>query len=182
MCCGRNAGKAEETNPGSVRYGLTEAAQGPKLRDRGNEPSAGNRSGYAIRPLVREWPRVPWKRHAGSFARPEGKVIMFAVLDFFPDFCIIFAACSLAVGGASATVLFRKRDAARLLRIEEKLDLILRRADLAYTPSHDLPEEALEALRDGKEEAAAKLYQAAKGIGLDEAKKYVDEVKKAGAY
>jgi hypothetical protein len=107
---------------------------------------------------------------------------MFAVLEFFPDFCIIFAACVLAAGGASATVLFRKRDAARLIRIEEKLDLILKRADLAYTPSHDLPEDALGALRDGNEVEAARLYQTAKGISLEEAKKYIDAVKKAGAY
>jgi hypothetical protein len=108
--------------------------------------------------------------------------MMLAVLEFFPDFCIIFAACALAAGGASATVVFRKRDAARLIRIEEKLDLILRRADVAYTPSHDLPEDALEALRAGNDEQAAKLYQAAKGIGLEEAKKYIEGVKKAGAY
>jgi hypothetical protein len=107
---------------------------------------------------------------------------MFAVLDFFPDFCIIFAACALAAGGASATVIFRKRDAARLIRIEEKLDLILRRADLAYMPKHELPEDALEALREGDEEEAAKLYQAAKGIELEEAKKYIAEVKQSGAY
>jgi hypothetical protein len=107
---------------------------------------------------------------------------MFAVLDFFPDFCIIFSACALAAGGASATVIFRKRDAARLIRIEEKLNLILRRADLVYTPSHDLPEDALEALRAGNDKEAAKLYQAAKGIDLEEAKKYVERVKKTGAY
>jgi hypothetical protein len=107
---------------------------------------------------------------------------MFAALEFFPDFCLIFFACALAAGGASATVVFRKRDAARLIRIEEKLDLILQRADLAYTPKHDLPEDALEALRDGDDEEAAKLYQAAKGITLEDAKKYIDEVKKAGAY
>jgi hypothetical protein len=107
---------------------------------------------------------------------------MFAILDFFPDFCIIFSACALAAGGASATVVFRKRDAARLIRIEEKLDLILKRADLAYTPSHDLPEDALEALRAGNEEKAAKLYQAVKGISPEDAKKYIDEVKKSGSY
>jgi hypothetical protein len=110
------------------------------------------------------------------------EVMMFAVLDFFPDFCIIFSACALAAGGASATVVFRKRDAARLIRIEEKLDLILKRADLVYKPSHDLPGDAIEALRDGKDEEAAKLYQTAKGIGLEEAKKYIEEVKKTGAY
>jgi hypothetical protein len=107
---------------------------------------------------------------------------MFAALDFFPDFCIIFAACSLAAAGASATVIFRKRDALRLIRIEEKLDLILKRADLAYTPSHDLPEDALEALRAGNEELTATLYQAAKGNSLEEAKEYVEKVKNAGAY
>jgi hypothetical protein len=107
---------------------------------------------------------------------------MFASLDFWPDFCIIFAACSLAAGGASATALFRKRDAARLIRIEEKLDLIMKREEVAYTPLHDLPEDALEALRDGNEVAAVTLYQAAKGISLQEAKKYIEEVKKAGAY
>jgi hypothetical protein len=107
---------------------------------------------------------------------------MFAVLEFFPDFCIIFAACALAAGGASATVVFRKRDAARLIRIEEKLDLILRRADLAYQPRHELPDDALEALRQGNEEQAATLLHQAKGIDLEQARKFIEDVKKAGAY
>ena len=60
------------------------------------------------------------------------ETIMFAALDFFPDFFTIFFACGLAVGGAGATVLFRKRDATRLVRIEQKLDLILKRSNLKY--------------------------------------------------
>ena len=106
---------------------------------------------------------------------------MFAVLTFM-DFCIVFLACILAAGGASATIAFRKRDVARLIRIEEKLDLILKRADIAYTPKHDLPEDALDALREGNDASAVELYQKAKGIDLEQAKKYIEEVKKSGAY
>jgi hypothetical protein len=107
---------------------------------------------------------------------------MFAALDFFPDFCIIFAACALAAGGGSATVLLRKRDAARLLRIEQKLDLILRKANVEYAPAHELPEDALEALRGGNDDQAAELYSKAKGIDPERAKQYIAEVKKAGDY
>jgi hypothetical protein len=107
---------------------------------------------------------------------------MFATLDFFPDFCIIFSACALAAGGSSATVFFRKRDAARLLRIEQKLDQILRKANIEFMPAHPLPEDALEALREGNEDKATELYQKASGIDLEQAKQYIAEVKKAGDY
>jgi hypothetical protein len=107
---------------------------------------------------------------------------MFAALDFFPDFCIIFAACSLAAGGAGATVLFRNRDAARLLRIEEKLDLILKKASLEYNPTRELSEDALQALRDGNDALAAELYRQAKGIDLQQAKRHITEIKQLGAY
>jgi hypothetical protein len=107
---------------------------------------------------------------------------MFAVLDFFPDFCIIFFACALAAGAGSATALFRKRDAARLLRVEQKLDLILKKANLEFVPPHELPEDALEALRAGQDDQAAELYRKARGIDLEQAKQYIAAVKKSGDY
>lgn len=45
-----------------------------------------------------------------------------------------------------------------LRRIEEKLDLILKQADLAYIASRDIAEDSVEALRSGTEKEVAKLY------------------------
>ena len=110
--------------------------------------------------------QVPDDFHASLWESPDG-----CRPDFFPDFCIIFAACCLAAATTSATVLFRKRDAVRLLRIEEKLDLILKRADLAYTPLHDLPEDALEALRQGNDLAAVRFCTTRRREGPGRSKK-----------
>ena len=106
---------------------------------------------------------------------------MFAVFTFF-DFCLIFLICALAAGGSSVTVLYRKRDAARLLRIEHKLDLILKKANIEYAPNQELPEDVLEALREGKDDQAVELYRKARGIDLEQARQHISEIKKTGDY
>ena len=108
---------------------------------------------------------------------------MFADLDFFPDYCMIFSAVVfgfLIYGGVS--VALGKRDVARLLRLEQKIDLLLSRAGLEFASKYDLPEEAIEALREGNDQQAIEAYRMAKGIDLEQARKHIEEVKKAGYF
>ena len=108
---------------------------------------------------------------------------MLGTLEFFPDFCTIFSAVTLALiiyGGTSVAV--RRRDVVRLLRLEQKMDLLLSKAGVEFNPKYDLPEDAIEALRQGNDEGAAEAYRKARGVGLDQAKAYIEEVKKSGYY
>lgn len=62
--------------------------------------------------------------------------------------------------------------------ISAKLDVLLRQAGVDFNPHEHVPPEVVEALeRDDKIEAI-KNYRAATGVGLKEAKEFVEEVQK----
>ncbi len=69
----------------------------------------------------------------------------------------------------------RKR-AAVLSRIEAKLDLVLQHAGLKYVPYANLPETVIEALRNANKIQAIKNYREATGVGLREAKDFIEEI------
>jgi ribosomal protein L7/L12 len=69
----------------------------------------------------------------------------------------------------------RKRMAA-LSRVEAKLDLVLEHAGLKYLPYANLPEPVIEALRNANKIQAIKHYRDATGVGLKEAKDFIEEV------
>ena len=98
---------------------------------------------------------------------------MFAVLTG-QDYAIIFAVVLLAASLAS--VCLKPRELMRLMRLERKLDLLLKNAGIHYDPAADVPEEVLNALRQGRKIEAIKLYRQATGAGLAEAKVFVEEL------
>src|SRR5438876_97583 len=102
-------------------------------------------------------------------APAEGR--MFAALDF-NDFLII-ALIALACAAASA---LKPREQARLARLERKVDMLLQRAGITYDPKSQVSPEVLEALRQGNKIQAIKLYREATGVGLKEAKDFVEEI------
>jgi hypothetical protein len=63
-------------------------------------------------------------------------------------------------------------------RIEMKLDLLLRQANIDFAPYKDLPREVVDALRRGKKLEAIKSYRAATGVGLKQAKDQIEEVER----
>jgi len=67
-------------------------------------------------------------------------------------------------------------DSARLARLEAKVDLLLREMGLEYDPLTDVPEEVIEAVRAGRKIEAIKLYRSATGVGLKDAKDFVDQL------
>jgi hypothetical protein len=69
------------------------------------------------------------------------------------DLYLIFLASLLSASLAGAYL--RTRDKARLIRLEGKLDLLLKRAGLTYTPGANLPPEDLATLQEASTEAAA---------------------------
>jgi hypothetical protein len=80
--------------------------------------------------------------------------------------------------------------AARLLKIESrlaklssmdaKLDLLLKHAGLEYDPYKGLPPAVLEAMRNGNKIEAIKRYREFAGVGLKEAKDFIEDVQRRG--
>jgi hypothetical protein len=62
-----------------------------------------------------------------------------------------------------------------LSRIEAKLDLLLKQANIKFDPYANLPREITEAVRAGQKMKAIKLYYQSSGGGLKEAKEFIEE-------
>jgi hypothetical protein len=67
-------------------------------------------------------------------------------------------------------------------RIEAKLDLLLKQANIKFDPYAYVSNDIVEALRRNETIEAIKLYRQATGVGLKEAKEFIEEVqRRAGA-
>jgi hypothetical protein len=69
---------------------------------------------------------------------------------------------------------------ARISSVEGKLDLLLKVGELEYDPYQNVPSEVADAIRSGKKIEAIKRYREATGVGLKEAKDFVEEVARRG--
>ena len=65
-----------------------------------------------------------------------------------------------------------------LFRIEAKLDLLLKQANIKFDPYANVSREIAEAVRAGEKIKAIKLYRQSAGVGLKEAKDFVEEVQR----
>jgi Ribosomal protein L7/L12 C-terminal domain len=65
-----------------------------------------------------------------------------------------------------------------LSRVEAKLDLLLKQANIRFEPYVNLPPEIAEALGNGKKILAIKLQRESSGMGLKEAKDFIEEVER----
>jgi hypothetical protein len=63
-------------------------------------------------------------------------------------------------------------------RIEAKLDLLLKQADIKFDPYAYVSNDIVEALRRNQKIEAIKLYRQATGVGLKEAKEFIEEVQR----
>ena len=66
----------------------------------------------------------------------------------------------------------------RLARLDVKIDLLLRHAGVEYEPYKNLPCDVVDALRRGNKIQAIKHYREATGIGLKEAKDFIEDVQR----
>jgi hypothetical protein len=69
---------------------------------------------------------------------------------------------------------------AKLSSMDAKLDLLLKQAGLVYEPYKGLAPEIVEALRNGQKIQAIKLYRDTTGVGLKEAKDFIEDVQRRG--
>ena len=65
-----------------------------------------------------------------------------------------------------------------LSRVEAKLDLLLKQANIKFDPYSNLPREVVEALRAGQKIKAIKLYRQLNGVRLKEAKDFIEEIQR----
>lgn len=89
---------------------------------------------------------------------------------------LIIAGIALAVIGARVVSLDQRLRA--LSRLEGKLDALLKHQGIRFDPYSEVPPPVLDALRRGKKIEAIKAYRAATGVGLAEAKEFVEEVQR----
>jgi hypothetical protein len=63
-------------------------------------------------------------------------------------------------------------------RIEAKLDLLLKHANIEFEPYRDLAPEVVDALQRGQKIEAIKSYRSATGLGLKEAKESIEDIQR----
>ena len=64
----------------------------------------------------------------------------------------------------------------RQLRLEAKVDMLLKHAGLTYDPHANVPADVLDALRAGQKIEAIKRYRQATGVDLKTAKEFVESL------
>jgi hypothetical protein len=95
-----------------------------------------------------------------------------------------FALIALAIAGLvllaglGARLTALQRRVAALSRIEAKLDLLLKQANVKFEPYANLPAGVAEAIQSGEKIKAIKLYREASGVGLKEAKDFIEGVQR----
>ena len=71
-----------------------------------------------------------------------------------------------------------EKHVAALSSLHGKLDALLKHAGIEYDPYENLSEDVVRAIESGKKIQAIKHYRAASGVGLKEAKEFIEEVQR----
>ena len=69
----------------------------------------------------------------------------------------------------------------RLSRLEGKVDALLKHSGIEFDAYHDVPADVREALERGETILAIKRFRQATGVGLKEAKEFVEEIRRRRA-
>ena len=87
------------------------------------------------------------------------------------------------IAGAGIALLFSRLRALeqrldRLSRLDGKVDALLKHAGIEFDPFRDVPPDVREAMERGDTIGAIKRFRQSSGVGLKEAKAFVDEVRR----
>ena len=66
----------------------------------------------------------------------------------------------------------------KLSRLDAKLDVLLKHAGLEFDPLENVMQEIIDALKSRKKIQAIRCYREASGVGLKEAKEYIEELQR----
>ena len=97
--------------------------------------------------------------------------------ESFVLFAFVVLGLMLLVGIASRLNGIRSQIAV-LSRIDAKLDLLLKQANIKFDPYANVSREIAEAVRAGQMIRAIKLHRESTGVGLKEAKDFVEAVQR----
>ncbi len=97
---------------------------------------------------------------------------MFAMLEI-ADYLIIVLMFLFFTGG-SAFAILRPRDRARLIRLERKVDAVIKHLNIDVTQFDELSAEAKSCADEGKKIEAIKVHRDQTGLGLRDAKEDVE--------
>ena len=94
----------------------------------------------------------------------------------------IFIGLAFGVLVAVINLVRMNRGTARTLsRLEAKLDALLKHQGIRFDPYSDVPARVVDALSRGQKIEAIKEYRAVTGVGLKEAKEFVEEIERRAA-
>jgi hypothetical protein len=96
-------------------------------------------------------------------------------------FLVVVAAVVLGLLHASGIDDLRKRTR-RLGRMEAKLDLLMKNAGIEFAPYQGLPAEVVDALNRGDKIQAIKFHCLTAGVGLKEAKTFIEDVQRRSGW
>ena len=96
----------------------------------------------------------------------------------FISFLILSATLAIVLLGTRLNKIESK--ISMLSRVDAKLDLLLKQSGLEYDPYKNLPPSVVDAVQRGKKIEAIKRYRETTGVGLKEAKEFIEEVQRRG--
>jgi|HubBroStandDraft_5_1064220.scaffolds.fasta_scaffold262475_1 hypothetical protein len=96
----------------------------------------------------------------------------------FISFLILSATLAIVLLGTRLNKIESK--ISMLSRVDAKLDLLLKQSGLEYDPYKNLPPSVVDAVQRGKKIEAIKRYRETTGVGLKEAKEFIEDVQRRG--
>jgi hypothetical protein len=96
---------------------------------------------------------------------------IFGLVASMPLGLILLFAIRLRLDGIQSRIV-------ALSRVEAKVDLLLKQANIKFDPFAHVSDDIVEALRANRKIEAIKLYRQATGGGLKEAKEFIEEVQR----
>jgi hypothetical protein len=83
---------------------------------------------------------------------------------------------SIILGSVALRLIeMRSRMGTLFYRVDAKLDLLLKQANIKFDPYANLPREIVDAVQAGQKIQAIKLYRETTRVGLKEAKDFIEE-------
>jgi hypothetical protein len=113
-----------------------------------------------------------------SFGKPNKRSLHMAQQTAFISFLILSATLAIVLLGTRLNKIESK--ISMLSRVDAKLDLLLKQSGLEYDPYKNLPPSVVDAVQRGKKIEAIKRYRETTGVGLKEAKEFIEDVQRRG--
>src|SRR4051794_32302455 len=103
-------------------------------------------------------------------------------MSMSPEIIAVIVAALVVTWLISARLNQMAKQIASISRIESKLDLVLKQAGIEYDPYKNVSPKVIDLVKAGKKIEAIKTCRAETGVGLKEAKEYVEELQRKSGF